>query len=145
LRDWLLATLWRLLLRLVPVGDRARLWERPRQLRTRSAQRAAGWAAEWDMDALALDLDAMALDVQLTLRLPGTTRIRADRAGPLLRHSIVRLNQTTSHALQFQGGGFFSFMVDDQQTMMEVYASNVRLSTTRTGMLEVLPLHPLVE
>ena len=79
-------------------------------------------------------------DGQLTLKLPGSTRIRTDRAGLLLRHSIARVNQTTSHVLKFQGGGVFSFMVDDQQTMMEVHARNIRLVTAQAGVLEVLPV-----
>ena len=167
LRSLLHGALWKLLLRLAPQGDRE-LLRALRQLLAARAQdpcRTPGDALEIDLDALprrqhihlsplgvlVVDQEGARLlstdgveaqlgrDGQLTLRLPGSTRIRADRAGLLLRHSIVRVNQTTSHVLHFQGGGVFAFMVDDQQTMMEVHAKNIRLVTAQPGVLEVLP------
>jgi hypothetical protein len=132
------AAFWRLLIRLAPAGDRAAL--RVLQLQLGVRTRLAAGAV--DATARELALEALAADSpqEIWLSLPGSTCVRTDKAGLLLRHRVVRLHQTTSHMLQFPGGGFFAFMVDDQKTMMEVHARKLRLATG-PGLLEVLPAH----
>jgi hypothetical protein len=127
---------WRLLIRLAPAADRSAL----RILQLLLGARAQRPGRDPDAAARELAQDALSADSpqEIWLRLPGSTTVRTDKAGLLLQHRVVRLHQTTSHMLQFQGGGFFAFMVDDQKTMMEVHARNIRL-TTEPGLLEVLP------
>jgi hypothetical protein len=75
---------------------------------------------------------------ELTLKLPGTTRVQINDVALLLGHTSVRLHQTTSHTMTFRYDGVLSYMVDDAKTMMEAHVKNLCVTTSEAGVLKVL-------
>lgn len=77
-------------------------------------------------------------DGELTLQMPGNTRVQIDDVSQLLDHTSVRVHQTTSHTMTFVRGGVLSYLVDDAQTVMEAHVKNLKVNTLEAGVLRVI-------
>ncbi|MFP5474135.1 MAG: hypothetical protein ACLGJD_10860 [Gammaproteobacteria bacterium] len=62
-------------------------------------------------------------------------RVIVDDISALTKHLINRIHQTTSHVLEFAGGGTFTCVYDHEGRMIETHAINMRTAVQADGVV----------